>query len=175
MFSCSRQVVAIWSGIVVLALDVLSKLSTHLYLPLRSYDYLKYPYGGIPVFKSFLGIEFSINHVTNSGAAWGILSDFQIYLLAFRIFLVAGLLIYFLFFNKQTSRAIPLALVISGAIGNIVDTVVYGHVVDMFHFILWGYDFPVFNVADSFIFIGVVWLVLESYMCHECKIKKVSR
>lgn len=142
----------------ILLADILSKLLTHTYLPLINGYQLWYPYGGIGVFKNFLGIEFSLSHQINRGAAWGVLSDFQIPLLYLRIVLVFGLIAYALFFNKYKGWNIPLALIIAGAAGNILDYFLYGHVVDMLHFVFWGYDFPVFNLADCAIFIGVAWL-----------------
>lgn len=162
-------------GACVLILDFISKLLTHLKLPLMTHDALWYPYRGIGVFKNFLGIEFSISHATNRGAAWGMFSEFQYYLLFFRILLVIGLILYFLFYNKNTSWYIPLALIIAGAAGNILDAFIYGHVVDMLHFVLWGYDFPVFNVADTAIFIGVSLLVLDSCFSQKVKMKKKTR
>jgi signal peptidase II len=149
-------------GIVVFLADFASKYLTQKYLPVMNRQSLWYPYNGIGIFENFLGIEFSISHQINRGAAWGVLSDYQLPLLYFRIALVACLLFYALFANKQKSWSIPLALVISGAAGNILDYFLYGHVVDMFHFVLWGYDFPVFNVADSAIFIGIAWLIFAS-------------
>lgn len=153
-------------GCLIFGLDLASKFMTQEYLPL-SYQYPhSYPYGGIGVFKDFLGVEFSINHAVNRGAAWGVLAEFQTYLLAFRILFVAGLLVYLLFFNAEESKQIPLVLILAGALGNICDYFFYGQVIDMFHFILWGYDYPVFNIADSAIFIGIVWLFLLSFQKH---------
>jgi signal peptidase II len=90
------------------------------------------------------------------------LSDFQPYLLALRIVLVLALLAYVMFFNADNRRRLPLVLIIAGAFGNILDYFIYGHVIDMFHFILWGYDYPIFNIADSSIFIGIIWLFFFS-------------
>lgn len=122
--------------------------------------YSHYPYGGIGIFDSFAGIEFSISHLTNKGAAWGTLSAYQGYLVGARICLITGLILYALKWNMHKSWRIPLGLIISGAIGNVIDYFIYGHVVDMFHFVFWGYDFPVFNVADSAVTVGVAWLIL---------------
>jgi signal peptidase II len=55
-------------------------------------------------------------------------------------------------------------LIATGAIGNILDYFIYGHVVDVFYFVFWGYSFPVFNVADSIIFCGIVVLFLQSFL-----------
>lgn len=149
-------------GIFVFAIDAFTKYLTHTSLPVMSRQTLWYPYGGIGVFKDFMGIEFSITHQINHGAAWGVLSNYQLPLLYFRIALVVTLFLYALFFNKNRGWSIPLALIISGAAGNILDYFLYGHVVDMFHFVLWGYDFPVFNVADSAIFLGIASLIIAS-------------
>lgn len=151
-------------ALAVLCTDLVTKYFTNLYLPVMKYSW-DYPYGGIPVFKDFLGIEFSISHQVNKGAAWGMFPEHQMALLYVRIFFVVGLLIYFLIFNRDRCLNLPFALIIAGAFGNVIDYFVYGHVVDMFHAVLWGYDFPVFNVADSAICIGVFWLFAVS--CFE--------
>ena len=146
-------------ALVIFALDILTKCFTHHYLPPMELSSPFYPYGGIGVFKDFLGVEFSIAHRTNTGAAWGFFADYPIALLVLRIFLVGGLAFYLFTLNAGHSWRIPLVLVLVGAVGNILDFFLYGHVVDMFHFILWGYDYPVFNIADTAIFVGVAWLI----------------
>ena len=113
------------------------------------------------IFRNFFGIEFSVIHATNTGAAWGMFRNFQIPLLILRMILVIGLLVYLMFWNSQKSWRIPLTLITVGAIGNIIDAFLYGHVIDMFNFVLWGYDYPVFNVADSAIFIGVFMIAIS--------------
>ena len=150
-------------ALLVLSADILSKYFVQLYLPIVHGYYPEYPYGGIGVFSNFFGIEFSICHTINKGAAWGILGNFQHALLAVRIILIVAVIGYLFFFNKDRPKTIPLTLIISGAIGNVLDYFVYGHVVDMFHFVLWGYDFPVFNLADTAIFIGVLWMMVLSF------------
>lgn len=122
-----------------------------------------YPYGGIGIFENFLGIEFSISHRTNTGAAWGMFSSYPFALLLFRIFMITGMFVYLVFYNKSMQQRCPFALILSGALGNVSDFFVYGHVVDMFHFVFWGYDYPVFNIADSLIFVGVFWLLFLSF------------
>lgn len=150
-------------GLLFFLTDFLSKFWIYRNLPVVG-DYIyRYPYGGIGVFQNFFGVEFSLNHATNRGAAWGILSQYQLYLLIFRIVLIVGLLIYVFFYNKRSEWQIPLALIIAGALGNVLDFFLYGHVIDMFHFVFWGYDYPIFNVADSAIFIGIFWLFLSSW------------
>jgi len=154
----------LYVAILVFILDFTSKFLTHNYLPRMRSSWLWYPYGGIGVFKDFFGIEFSLSHQINQGAAWGLFRDFQMPLLYLRIVLVIFLIVYAFWLNKQKNWSIPLALIISGAACNIFDYFLYGHVVDMLHFILWGYDFPVFNIADSAICIGIVWIIILSIM-----------
>lgn len=122
--------------------------------------YYEYPYGGIGLFQNFLGIEFSLSHATNTGAAWGMLGSHPFFLIILRLFLIVGLFVYMLFYNRQRSWQPFLALILAGAIGNVIDFFLYGHVVDMLHVVLWGYDFPVFNVADLAISIGVISLFI---------------
>jgi signal peptidase II len=110
-----------------------------------------------------MGIEFSIIHQINRGAAWGVLADFQFPLLILRIALVVALIAYLFFSKKHPTWRIPLTLVVAGALGNIIDYFFYGHVIDMFLFRFWGYDYPVFNVADSAIVIGIFWLFCASF------------
>ena len=171
----TRRVTPLGLGMFILFMDIISKYLTNAYLPLMRHNWLWYPYGGIGIFKDFLGIEFSLSHQINKGAAWGVLADYQIPLLYLRITLIAALLIYVVFFNKQVTRAIPIALIIAGAIGNVVDYFIYGHVIDMLHFVLWGYDFPVFNLADSSIFLGITYLLGLSYMENRVPKKKARR
>ncbi len=158
-----RKISKAWYlGAFVLVLDMLTKLLVVQNIsPMRYYD-LWYPYGGVAVFEDFFGIQFALNYATNQGAAWGVLADYKIPLLIARIALVVGMLVYLCFYNKKKTWNFPFALILGGAIGNIVDIFLYGHVVDMFHFVFWGYSYPVFNVADSCIFIGIAWLMIIS-------------
>lgn len=166
---------AIIVGILIFLIDGATKFLTYRYIPLMSQHFLWYPYGGIAVFRDFLGIEFSLVHATNRGAAWGVLADYQWYLLFFRIVLVLTMLIYFLYYNKNPTWKIPLMMIIAGATGNILDAFIYGHVVDMLHVVLWGHDFPVFNIADSSIFLGISWLVINSRDAQKVKIYKSKK
>ncbi|CAF24521.1 signal peptidase II [Candidatus Protochlamydia amoebophila] len=152
----------IWIGLAILLLDQISKFFVFHLVPHMDFSAYKYPYGGVEVVRNFGGIEFSINHMTNKGAAWGMFGNYQLSLMLFRIGLIVGLCVYLFHFNQQKAWQIPLILIIAGAIGNVLDFFFYGHVVDMLHFVLWGYDFPVFNVADSFISIGIGLLFILS-------------
>lgn len=149
-------------GFFIFILDQLSKGLVYAYLPVIDASDYWYPYGGIGIFKDFGGIEFSINHMTNTGAAWGIFGGHQLILIGLRIALIVALILYLFYFNRTRSWQLPLILVVAGALGNVIDFFVYGHVIDMFHFVFFGYDFPVFNVADSAISVGIASLFLLS-------------
>lgn len=158
----SLWLLALFAFLTVLAFDASSKYwIQHNLLTLGQSPYI-YPYGGRPIFKDFFGVNFSIVHATNRGAAWGVLADHHTFLLWVRIALIALLGVYTFVFNQKASHRIPLALILAGAVGNIADFFIYDHVVDMFKVDLWGYHYPVFNVADCAIFIGVFWLFFFS-------------
>lgn len=150
-------------------LDQFTKYWVHLHIPRMTHEAQWYPYGGIGVFENVLGIECSIVHAINYGAAWGMFSSLQVPLLVLRVLLIMGFCFYLILFNKNQALIIPFSLVIFGAIGNILDYFIYGHVIDMIRFVFWGYDYPVFNIADSAIFIGMVLLVaVPRYQNKRC-------
>lgn len=105
---------------------------------------------------------FNITYLTNKGAAWG---SFQNKLLFLSIITSAVVIfmIYYLIKNKKNSKFLnlSLALIISGALGNLFDRIYYKYVVDfiLFHF-RDVYYYPVFNVADMFVVIGTTLLVI---------------
>ena len=95
-----------------------------------------------------------LTHVNNTGAAFGILKGSGIILTVVSVICVAGLAVYVAeaFIKNLTSmRSLAGGLVIAGAIGNLVDRVRYGYVIDFIDFRVW----PVFNIADVSICTGV--------------------
>ena len=160
-------------GLAILAFDIWTKKLTNAHFPLPQ-EQFSYPVK-MPalIVGKFLGIELQITHAINSGAAWSIFEDFPRLLVALRIILVLALLMFLFYYNKRPNWRMPLILIISGAVGNLIDYFVYGYVIDMIHFRFWGYDYPVFNVADICIFLGSVWIMLsaftESSKGEQCK------
>jgi len=94
--------------------------------------------------------------------AWGVGSELQHLILIARIGVILGLGIYLFASPKAKSKKLPLLLIIAGGLGNILDYFLYGHVIDMFHFTLWGYSCPIFNLADVTIFFGIALLLWKS-------------
>ena len=148
----------------ILMLDFVSKGLVNFYIQHVDHASNFFPFGGVAVFQNFLGIDFCIHHVTNRGAAWGLGGNLQNLLLVVRIAVIIGLIVYLKVSSKAREYQIPLTMIAAGGLGNILDYFIYGHVVDMFHFIFWGYSYPVFNIADSSIFLGITWLLIHSFM-----------
>jgi signal peptidase II len=118
----------------------------------------------VPVIEGF----FYLTHVRNTGAAFGLFRDApEVLRLTFFIgvsFIAIGII--FQFFRQLAPgdrlSALALGLILGGAVGNLLDRIRFGEVVDFLHFILWGgYAWPDFNLADTWIVIGVALLVLE--------------
>ena len=108
------------------------------------------------------GMEFmkgivSILYVRNTGAAWGMIEGkmFFFYLITA---VAVGTLLYLMFKEKGKSKLLLTAysLILAGAVGNFIDRIRLGYVVDMFKFEF--IDFPIFNVADICLTIGVIFL-----------------
>jgi signal peptidase II len=109
----------------------------------------------------------SLSHVRNRGAAFGVLSDWDVpyqSVLLSVLSLSALLAIAFYFVRLPPTARLPraaLALVLGGAVGNLIDRARLGYVVDFVHAYWRHYQWPDFNVADSAITVGVTLLVLD--------------
>lgn len=117
----------------------------------------------IILWHNFLGVSAQITYTVNSGAAWGMFADFPGLLVIFRIILLVALIFYLFSARCAPSWRVPLVCIISGAMANVLDYFIYGVVIDMIQVNLWGYDYPVFNVADSSICIGALWLLTLAF------------
>ncbi|MDF2945910.1 MAG: peptidase [Bacillales bacterium] len=113
----------------------------------------------IPVIDNFLMIT---SH-RNRGAAWGMLEGQFLLFYIVTVIVVVGL-IYYVKKNNIDDRftLITVGLLIGGALGNFIDRVIRKEVVDFIDVLIFSYDFPVFNIADSSLFIGVVLLVIQT-------------
>lgn len=114
------------------------------------------------IFDNFFGIRLQITHAVNSGAAWGVLDDFPRLLVLVRLLLISALIVYLFGVNHRPQWNVPLTCIIAGALGNVIDYFHYGFVIDMIQFRFWGYEYPVFNLADSAIFIGSFWILCSA-------------
>lgn len=142
---------------VVMALDQASKALVMRKLPLHDQ---------VTVIPGF----FSISHVLNRGAAFSMFADHNSdtashLLIAFAVIVIAGIS-YFLF--KSTvgleRQGIAFALVLGGALGNVIDRITIGAVVDFLAFRIGSYHWPDFNLADSAIVCGVLLIALDLFL-----------
>ena len=101
---------------------------------------------------------FSIHHVQNSGIAFGLFADSTTAVIVLTAAAVTAMLV---FFARQAQRhpllPVALGLVIGGSVSNLIDRVRLGHVTDFLDFLYW----PAFNLADTFIVVGVALLFVS--------------
>lgn len=143
----------LWLSVAVLILDQLSKLAV--VNALQLYESVR--------LTSFLRLTY----VHNTGAAFSLLSDaggWQRWLFTVLAVAISAFLIGWLIRLKQHEilMATALSLVLGGAVGNLIDRVAYGYVIDFIDVHYQAYHWPAFNVADSAICIGVVLMLLEN-------------
>ena len=110
---------------------------------------------------------FDITHVRNYGAAFSFLSDaggWQRYFFTTIAIVVSVLLTYWMYQTPTQQKLLltSYALILGGAIGNVMDRINYGYVVDFIHFYYENWSFPAFNVADIAISIGAFLLIVDA-------------
>jgi len=121
------------------------------------------PQGVVPYFN------WSLNY--NKGIAFGLLSQYetlvQIGLIGMVIAMIIAMTLWLrILINERSSwQAFSVALIIAGAIGNVIDRIRLGHVVDFIDFYIGNWHWPTFNIADSFICIGAAILALTIICC----------
>ncbi|EGQ1726272.1 signal peptidase II [Staphylococcus pseudintermedius] len=97
----------------------------------------------------------------NNGAAWGILSGKMTFFYIITIIVLIALIVFYIKEAKNNMlMQIVISLLFSGALGNFIDRVSSGEVVDFIDTVIFGYDFPIFNIADASLTIGVVLLII---------------
>lgn len=98
---------------------------------------------------------FHLTYIENPGAAFGMFKDKTIFFVIFTLIII-GVMVYLYWHQteRKTLFCYSLALVIGGALGNLIDRMVKGTVTDMFDFRIW----PVFNIADMAVVIGLIYL-----------------
>ena len=117
----------------------------------------------VPVMKGF----FNLTHVRNPGGAFGIFASQKGGVGSILFVVVSlnaiGILLYLFFRAKKDEEILSLAfsLVLSGAIGNLIDRFRYGEVIDFLDFYLFSFHWPAFNIADSAISVGIVLILIE--------------
>ncbi|HEY9250972.1 MAG TPA: signal peptidase II [Rariglobus sp.] len=144
-----------WLALAVFVLDQVTKMWISAHLPFPTYE----PPGAITVIGNF----FYIVHVGNTGAAWSLFAG-QTTLLALLAVFTLGAIFYWrqALDLKKLPVQLAFGLLCGGIIGNLVDRVLHGHVIDFLDFHFGDYVYPTFNVADIGICVGVGIYLLHS-------------
>lgn len=115
-------------------------------------------YKSVKVINNF----FYLTYAKNDGAAFSILSGSVWMFIAIGI-IAALLLIRIIMMDKKITAidVVSYSLVLGGIVGNLIDRIYYGTVVDYADFYIFGYNFPIFNLADSFLVIGAILIIYK--------------
>ena len=129
----------------IIVIDRVVKILVNRYIPLNK---------AVNVIKNV----FYLTDLHNEGAAFSIMYGLRYILIAISIaFLV--LIIYYMYKKKKYN--IEFALIIGGLLGNLIDRIVFGYVIDYIGVIIFKYYFPIFNIADALIVIGAIILLFR--------------
>jgi signal peptidase II len=148
----------LWVSVVVVVLDQFSKLWADSALELhRSIELIP---------------SLAIRKVYNSGAAFSFLGDAsgwqRWFFIALALLVVSVLIVWLYRLQKNQLRmALALSLVLGGAVGNLIDRVLYGYVIDFIDVYYASWHWPTFNVADSAITVGAALLLLDAFTGHK--------
>ncbi len=144
----------LWLSLISLVLDQWSKIAID---------------GSMRLYESIALIPgFNLTYVHNTGAAFSFLSEaggWQRWFFAVMAFTISIVLTIWLYRLKkhETLLAVALALVLGGAIGNLIDRLAYGYVIDFLDVYYQSWHWPAFNVADMSISLGVFLMLLENF------------
>ena len=103
---------------------------------------------------------FYITKVYNTGAAWSLFEGSGILLIIIAIVAFFLLLKYQNYFMENKRNILAFALIYGGLVGNLIDRVIYGYVIDYLHIYIFGFSFPVFNLADMAIVVGFLLIII---------------
>lgn len=143
--------------IILILLDQITKLLVTLNINLNT---------GISLIPSF----FSLVYVQNTGAAWGMFSSGTIILALLSVIFLTFFVKYVIDRKDMDNFEVVISsMLIGGIVGNLIDRLVRGYVVDFFSFKIFSYNFPIFNVADCFIVISIILLLFKMYFLDKKK------
>lgn len=109
----------------------------------------------VPIINNF----FYFTLCYNTGGAWSIFSD-STWLLALISIIALAFIIFTLVKSKNLLYDIAASVFVGGLVGNLLDRLIQGKVTDFLDFVIFGYDFPVFNVADMCICVSALFIVI---------------
>ena len=141
---------------VLIVMDRYTKLMVSLHIPLNY---------SVKVVEDF----FNLTHIRNSGVAFGLFASQQseykalMFIAISTIAIIAILVIFHQTPKEKKMVQTGLILIFSGAIGNLIDRILHGEVIDFVDFFINRHHFPAFNIADSCITVGVIMMVIDLF------------
>ena len=122
-------------------------------------------YESIPVIKNF----FHFTYITNDGMAFGIEFPFGYFIFSAVSILLTLFLFWYLWSVRNHSIVIRLglAMIIAGAIGNLIDRLFLGEVIDFLDFMIGNFHWYVFNLADSYVTVGMTLILIDSIILEK--------
>ncbi|MFP4287292.1 MAG: signal peptidase II [Candidatus Izemoplasmataceae bacterium] len=144
----------------ILALIIFDQLTKYLIVWLIPYNFENV--NAIPSYQIIPNFLY-ITHHHNDGAAWGILSGQRIILFLITAFALTMFAFLFKDIAFKTKKMYTYAIIflIAGTIGNFIDRLFLGYVIDFIDVYLGSYDFPIFNIADSLLTIGMIMFAYD--------------
>ena len=119
----------------------------------------------ITIIKNFFYITFA----KNTGVAFSFLEGKVPLIIIMTSIIIILILKYIKSTNPNKYESISYGLILGGAIGNLIDRIIYGYVIDFLDFNIFGYPYPIFNLADTAIVIGVIALIILSLIDEKRK------
>ncbi len=115
---------------------------------------------------------FDLTYARNYGAAFSFLADqggWQRWFFTFIAIAASILFVYWLAKEDKSNTRLNVAfsMMLSGALGNLIDRLIFGYVIDFLDFYWGSYHWPAFNVADSAIFIGAAFMILDAFLSND--------
>ncbi|HJL78620.1 MAG TPA: signal peptidase II [Candidatus Marinimicrobia bacterium] len=119
-------------------------------------------YDVIPVIPGF----FQLTYITNKGMAFGINLPVGISFFSGISLIITCFLVWILWCERKNNllMRISLALILGGAIGNLIDRILFGEVVDFFDFMIGDFHWYIFNIADSAVTVGIISMLFYSFL-----------
>lgn len=153
-----RQIGWLMLSAVIFIVDQISKA--------KAYDYLTQHDGFLEITSWF---NFTL--VFNDGAAFSFLRGAggwqRIFFIVFTILVVFGLFIWLLQQHTHRLQRCAIAMIIGGALGNLIDRIRLGHVIDFIHWHYHALSWPIFNIADSAISVGIAFLIFHAIVLEK--------
>ncbi len=138
-------------SLLIIIMDIVSKIIVKNFLPLNR---------SIKIIDDFLYLTYS----KNIGVAFSFFSGAKLFIILSTI-LILVMIIYYILNNKLSKMEYyGFFFIIGGAIGNLIDRIIYGYVIDFIDIYIFNYDYPIFNIADIAVVSGVILLIINNFI-----------